>query len=249
MEILLFGGTTEGRILADWLADGGARVTLCVATGYGEALAPSRPGVAVRTGRLDRAGMEELMASRPFACAVDATHPYAVEVSRNLAAACAAAGLPRRRLLRPVGEEAGDWLHAPDLPGAAELCKQIPGNLLLTTGAKELEPFAVDGLRERAFPRVLPSLDSLGRCLALGFPPAHILCMQGPFSAQLNAALIRQYEIAALVTKASGAAGGFGAKAEAARLAGCALVVVDRPGDADGVEMEEMKAWLSGFIS
>ena len=111
MEILLFGGTTEGRMLADWLADAGARVTLCVATGYGEALAPSRPGVAVHTGRLDRAGMEELMASRPFACAVDATHPYAVEVSRNLAAACAAAGAACRGA--PHGWGGGAFLGPP----------------------------------------------------------------------------------------------------------------------------------------
>ena len=164
MHILLFGGTSEGRELAEWLAGEGVGVTLCVATGYGASLIPSDPRIRVHTGRLDRSGMEGLMREGRFERVVDATHPYAVEVTRNLRTAAENAGLPYQRLLRD-GAVKGDWICVSDLAGAAERLTAVEGGILLTTGSKELAPFAVPGLRDRCFPRVLPSLDSLGRCL------------------------------------------------------------------------------------
>ena len=98
MELLLFGGTGEGRALAEWLRDEGIPVTVCVATAYGSTLLP--PGVEAHTGRLDRAGMEALMVRRPYTCVIDATHPYAVEVTRQLQEAAQARGVPYVRLLR-----------------------------------------------------------------------------------------------------------------------------------------------------
>lgn len=247
-EFLLFGGTSEGRNLARRLASLGARVTYCVATGYGAALAPDCPGVLVHTGRLDEAGMAALMTRRPYACVVDATHPYAAEVTRNLRAAAGRAGLACFRLVREGAAEGEGWLHAPGAAEAARLLHGLPGNVLLTTGSKDLNYYAVPGLRERVFPRVLPSLDSLQKCLDLGFPPAHILCMQGPFSAALNLALMEQHRVKTLVTKASGGAGGFWEKAEAARGAGAALLVIDRPVREDGCDYDTLLALLEAMI-
>lgn len=244
MDVLLFGGTTEGSALAVWAAERGWAVTLCVATEYGARMAPDCPGVAVHTGRLDRAGMEDLMQSRPFRCVVDATHPYAAAVTANVRAAAEAVGLDYLRLLRRSDGEDG-CRKAENMAAAAGLLGELPGNVLLTTGSKELAPFAAPGLVERCYPRVLPTLDSLSHCLELGFPPAHILCMQGPFSQELNTALIRQYDIKVLVTKDSGGYGGFRAKADAARAAGCALLVVERPGQEDGDTMEAIQKRLS----
>lgn len=119
-----------------------------------------------------------------------------------------------RLLRRSEGEDL--CCKVKDMAAAAEQLTRMPGNVLLTTGSKELHHFAVPGLVERCWPRVLPMLASLARCLDLGFPPAHILCMQGPFSRELNAALLRQYDIRVLVTKDTGGYGGFQAKAEAA---------------------------------
>ena len=243
MKVLLFGGTSEGRELAGWLAEEGFGLTLCVATEYGAALAPRRPGLEVRTGRLDRAGMEALLAGGGFDCVVDATHPYAAAVTENLRAAAEAAGTPYLRLLRQSDAEDG-CQKAADLAEAAGLLADLPGHVLLTTGSKELAPFAVPGLVERCYPRVLPTMDSLERCLSLGFSPAHIICMQGPFSQELNAALIRQFQIRTLVTKDSGGCGGFRAKAEAAWETGCALLVVERPAQETGLTLEELKTAL-----
>lgn len=243
MNILLFGGTSEGRELAEWLSGEGFGLTLCVATEYGASLVPELPGLEVHTGRLDRSGMEQLLAGGGFDRVVDATHPYAVEVTEHLRAAAEAAGVPYLRLLRQSSGEDG-CRKAASLAEAADLLVDLPGNVLLTTGSKELAPFAVPGLVERCYPRVLPTMDSLERCLSLGFPPAHIICMQGPFSRALNVALIRQFHIQTLVTKDSGGYGGFREKAEAAREAGCALLVVERPTRETGLTLEELKTAL-----
>ena len=239
--ILLFGGTGEGRELAAWLLEQNIPALVCVATGYGETLLP--PGVEAHVGRMDRREMEALMTARPFTHVVDATHPYAVEVTANIKGAAEKTGLPLLRLVRQSDGE--DLCHkAGDMATAADMLERLPGNVLLTTGSKELDAFARPGLVERCCPRVLPVPDSLSRCLELGFLPKHIICMQGPFSKELNVALLRQYHIKTLVTKDTGGYGGFRAKAEAAREAGCALLVVERPREEQGYTLEEIQAIL-----
>lgn len=246
MKVLLFGGTTEGRQLAQWLGAQGIPATLCVATRYGAELAPQVPGLEVRWGRLDRAGMDELLARGGYTHVVDATHPYADQVTRTLSQAARGAGLPYLRLVRPgAGTQAGaDWRTAADMEEAAHILEDIAGNVLLTIGSKELEAFARPGLVERCCPRVLPAPDSLERCLALGFLPKHIICMQGPFSRELNGAMIRQLDARVLVTKDTGGPGGFQAKEEAARETGCTLLVVARPGREAGDTMENIQLLL-----
>ena len=243
MSILLFGGTAEGHALARRLAQAGMDVTCSVATAYGEAVLEPTPGLTVRVGRMTEAEMAAEM-GKGYACVVDATHPYADLVSANIRAAAEAAGLPRLRLVRQSGGGDG-CLRAPDMAGAAALLRELPGNVLLTTGSKELHHFAVPGLAGRCYPRVLPMLDSLERCLTLGFPPRNIICMQGPFSKELNVALLRQYQIKTLVTKDTGGYGGFREKVEAAKEAGCALLVVERPGAEDGLTLEQIQAEIA----
>lgn len=242
-QILLFGGTAEGRELALWLAEKGWQVALRVATEYGAQLIPDHPNIAVSARRLTEEEMEEQMTARPFSCVVDATHPYAVEVTENIRAAALRAGLPYRRLLRRSDRE-DKCRKAKDMAQAARQLEELPGNILLTTGSKELDVFARPGLVERCFPRVLPTLDSLSRCLDLGFPPKNIICMQGPFTRAMNEATIGQYDIKVLVTKDTGGYGGFQEKAEAARRTGCALLVVERPRRETGMELSVLKELL-----
>lgn len=239
MKVLLFGGTAEGRALAEWLAGEQIPFTVCVATEYGETLLPE--GLDVRTGRLD---VDEMAALLPgYTLVVDATHPYAAAVTENIRAAAERAGVPLLRLLRDSGG-AGDCLTAPDMAGAAGLLEGLPGNVLLTTGSKELDHFASPGLAGRCYPRVLPMLDSLQRCLELGFPPAHVICMQGPFSKALNVAMLRQFAISVMVTKDTGGYGGFLEKAEAAKECGCTLLVVERPTKESGLSLDEVQAHI-----
>ena len=242
MKILLFGGTGEGRELAEWMLSQGLDATVCVATEYGETLLPD--GAQVHVGRLDAGAMEILMAGG-YTLVIDATHPYAVEVTKNIRAAAQAAGLPCLRLLRQSDREDG-CQKAADMAAAADLLEGLPGKVLLTTGSKELDAFARPGLRERCCLRVLPMADSLERCLALGFPPKNIICMQGPFTKEMNLATLRQFHVRTLVTKDTGGYGGFRAKADAAREAGCDLVVVERPQTEEGLTLEEVQRRLLG---
>ena len=107
-EICIFGGTTEGRRLADFLRGQDGHVLVCVATEYGEALAPGGENVEVRAGRLDTAGMAALLGKRRFDAVVDATHPFATEVSRNLRATCKDTGTEYIRLSRDETEADAD---------------------------------------------------------------------------------------------------------------------------------------------
>lgn len=245
MKILLFAGTGDGHDLALWLQKQQIPFTVSVATEYGETLLPA--GMDVHVGRMDTEAMAALM-GEGYTLVVDATHPYAVEVTRNIRSAAEAAGLPYLRLLRQSDGE--DLCHKADtMKAAAEMLLELPGNVLLTTGSKELNYFALPGLREWCFPRVLPMMDSLERCLSLGFPPKNIICMQGPFTKSMNVATLRQYHIATLVTKNTGSYGGFREKADAAREAGCALLVVERPVQEEGLCMEEIQETIMRMVT
>lgn len=236
MKVLLFGGTTEGRLCAQWLAQENIQTTICVATDYGATLVEGD----VRVGRLNQQDMERLMAEG-YTHVIDATHPYAMVVTATIVDAAAAVGLPYDRLLRDGAPE-GDWLHAESIAQAAQLCADLEGNILLTTGSKELAPFATPELVRRTHPRVLPTVDSLQRCLDLGFSVGQILCMQGPFSQGLNEALLQQFHIQIMVTKASGGVGGFWEKVAAAKACGATLIVIDRPTTETGYSLAQLQA-------
>lgn len=228
MKIVLFGGTTEGRVLSRELADLGAAVTVCVATDYGREEQGTAPGVTVRTGHLDTDGMAAVLAGADLC--IDATHPYAALATDNISAAAERVHVPCKRLLRPASMLPRNAVTVPDAEAAAAYLAQRPGNVLLTTGSQEL--YAFSGLGgKRLYPRVLPAAESLALCEAAGIPRRNIIAMQGPFSEELNLALIRQFNIRFLVTKDGGGPGGFEEKARAAEAAGVALIVLRRPGD------------------
>ena len=208
MNVVIFSGTTEGRSFSRALAALGAALTVCVATELGAEEQGRADGITVRTGRLDAEGMTALL--RGATLCVDATHPYAAEATRNIRAAAAAAGVEYHRLLRPASP--------------------LPGRVLLATGAKELPAFATLD-PARLYPRVLPTLAGIAACEAAGIPHRNILAMQGPFTKELNAALLHQFHIDYMVTKDGGAAGGFAEKAEAAARCGVQLIVLRRPDD------------------
>ena len=170
---------------------------------------------------------------------VDATHPYAVAVTENIRRACSQAGVPCRRLLRGASETAGVTAVGSAAEAAALLAGR-EGNILLTTGSKELGAFSALP-SERLYPRVLPNHESLSACEGAGIPHRNILAMQGPFSTELNEALIRQFHIAYLVTKDGGKAGGFEEKLRAAKNTGIELVLIRRP-EETGESFEEIAA-------
>lgn len=240
MRLLIFGGTTEGRVLARELLAMGARVTVSVATPLGAEELEDISGLELWVGRKDEGELEKAVGD--FDLCIDATHPYAVLATANIRSACEKAGIPLRRLLRPESRAEG-VISVDSCAQAAEFLAGQEGNVLLTTGAKELPAFG-SLPKERLFVRVLPCHESLNACEALGIPHRNILALQGPFGQKLNEAILEQYRVSWLVTKDGGAAGGFPEKLAAARKLGVPVVLVRRPGDA-GESMEELlkEAW------
>ncbi|MBQ9661656.1 MAG: precorrin-6A reductase [Oscillospiraceae bacterium] len=234
MRFVIFSGTTEGRELSVRLAAAGAEVVVCVASDYGSEEQGSCDGIITRTGPLSPEEKQRLL--RTAALCVDATHPYATHVTASVMEACERAGVPYLRLSRAASDTEG--VRCFDSAGeAAGWLAGREGNILLTTGAKELAAFA--GLDpERIYPRILPSHQSLSACEEQGIPHRNIIAMQGPFSTEMNIATIRQYEIRYLVTKDGGAPGGYPEKASAARETGAELIVLNRPGDDAGPDFD-----------
>ncbi len=245
-KLCVFAGTTEGRKLVELLADQPAEVTACVATEYGEALLEAREGLTVSAGRLTEAEMEALLRREGFDLVIDATHPYAAEVTENIVRACEAVGTEYLRLLRGSGDAPQGAVCVPDIGAAVTYLAGTEGNILLTTGSKELSKYAsLPGFGERVYARVLPMEASLAACREAGLGPEHILAMQGPFSKEMNTAMLRAVSGRYMVTKETGSTGGFSKKAAAAAEAGAVLLVVGRPPQRAGVDFAGAAEMLS----
>lgn len=240
-DILLFGGTTEGRELAALLRAKNISALVCVATGYGESLADAGGSVAIRTGRLDEADIAALIQAEAPRCVIDATHPYAAMAGQNVRAACEKTG---GRYVRVLRESAAgtNYIEFADMETLTGWLNGISGTVFSALGASAAPQLArVSGYRERIWLRILPSPEGLSACLGAGFPASHIICMQGPFSQELNAAMFRAAGASVLLTKESGAAGGFPEKLKAARKCGMTVAVLARPCRESGLTLRELK--------
>lgn len=268
-NIVIFSGTTEGRRLSDMLSEAEIRHVVCVASEYGREMMEDNPYASVRVGRMDaeemRAFFADISASSGRGIVVDATHPYATEVTANIREAAGALSVRYLRVARDAEEDgdfrareacsdrnagvSGEVYEYADIAACAAALEQTKGNILLTTGSKELQTFAdavSDETKKRTYVRVLPSVESIRLCEQAGIERDHIIAMQGPFGVEMNEAILSQYEIKHLVTKESGAAGGFPEKVEAAARVGARVHVIARPAEDAGVSVEEAYRILTG---
>ena len=252
-KLVIFSGTTEGRRLSEQLIEAGVAHTVCVASEYGRDLMRADPLLSLHTGRMNAEEMTAFLSAGGFGgegTVVDATHPYASEVSANIRKAADALGCRYIRVLRRESELPKEKVSLyENAASCAAALNHCPGNILLTTGSKELHTFCgqiSDETRARLYVRVLPTEESLSLCLEAGIDPKKIIAMHGPFSAEMNLALLRQYEIRHLVTKESGEAGGFGDKVRAASRADVFLHVISRPPEETGISVEQALCELLG---
>ncbi|WP_030911128.1 cobalt-precorrin-6A reductase [Streptomyces sp. NRRL F-5126] len=246
-HVLILGGTTEGRRLAEALAGVGAgvapglRVTSSLA---GRVARPVLPPGEVRIGGFGGAGgLAAWLREHRVDALIDATHPFAVTISANAARAAATSHVPLLRLRRPgwVPVPGDDWRRVASLDGAAEALAAGPWRrVFLTTGRMGLGAFAhLDGLR------------FLVRSVDAPEPPhpRHLdtLLDRGPFTLDGERALLRRYAIDVVVTKDSGGSA-TAPKLAAAREAGLPVLVVCRPPAPEGVRtadtVAEALAWL-----
>ena len=247
-KVILFGGTTEGNETAEFLAEHQVETLVCVATEYGATRMKESPYLRISSTRLDEQAMEALIEAEKPEIVVDATHPYAKEVTANIKAACRAENTEYMRLLRDVtgeGSEAADAVFVDSVDEAAEYLAGTEGVIFAATGSKELHKYTViPGYRERVVARVLSTPGVAAECAELGFQGENLICMQGPFSRELNVAMLKAKKAGYLVTKVTGRAGGYEEKIEAAREAGCVCVIVGRPETEEGMGFYQCKGEL-----
>lgn len=247
-KILIFAGTTEGRRLSESLAEAGIFHTVCVATEYGEIVLKHFPETEVHKGRMNCGEIRSFIERGEFAAVVDATHPYAWEVTENIKTAMEGMSLPYYRLKRETdnGPAYEKIIYFQSNEACAQALEKTEGNILLTTGSKELEKYSSrETLRNRLFVRVLPSQESIGLCAGLGICGKQVLALQGPFSKELNLAVLHQYRISCMVTKQSGTSGGYAEKIEAAREADIPVYVIGNPAEDNGLPFCEVCDKLS----
>lgn len=246
-NILIFGGTVEGRLLCEACSKNRREAVVCTATAYGSALVHGLPHIRVHSERMTTEAMAGFIASRAFSAVVDATHPYARDVTRNIREACAKAGRAYIRIAREERESpcSSGIRSVPDMDAAVDYLAGTFGNVLLTTGSKALPRFRrLPDFARRLYVRVLPDAEVIRACNDLGFAGERIIAMQGPFSHDLNLALLRQCGCAFLVTKNTGRAGGLDEKISAALEAGAEVILVERPEKESGYTLDEALALL-----
>ena len=267
-RILIFGGTTEGRLLAEYCHQQEIEAYVSVVSGYGADLLPESEYLHVLSGRMAGDAMEGFMKRASIHAVFDATHPYAAEATRNIKEACGRAGVSYLRVTResaaaenPGGDSgkgtaaalASQAVYVHSVEAAVCYLKDREGDILVTTGSKELAAYtALPGYEERLYVRVLPSCAAISACEDIGIRGKRIIAMQGPFSEEMNRAMMRQLGVRYLVTKEAGTAGGFLEKLSAAEALSVTAVVIGRPlEERDGITLDAAKILLkeAGTVS
>ena len=203
-KLLLFAGTTEGRMLAEYLSKKRIACYVSTATEYGKSLLQEEQlsDIIILAGRMNEEEIKTFLTEKKIECVVDATHPFAKIVTENIVNACKETQTGYIRCLRET-ETSGEDL----------------------AGQEQVRVFE----SVRAAAEFLSTKAAVEESVRLGFEGKHLIAMQGPFSEEMNLALLHQTRARYFVTKESGKAGGFEEKLKAAKNAGAVLIVIGRP--------------------
>lgn len=242
MRILILGGTSEARALAQRLAgDTAFEATLSLA---GRTRNPWLPPIPFRIGGFGGVeGLRDYLAAEKIEAVIDATHPFAVQMSENARLACVAARVPLAVLTRPEwqAQEGDRWIVVDDIEAAVSALGEMPQRVLLTHGRLGFAAFA----RRPQHDYLVRTID---RPDDIELLPQHRLILErGPFDRASELQLLRDERIDVIVSKNSGGAATY-PKIEAARELGLAVVMIRRPHSdivAELFDIEAVMAWLA----
>lgn len=230
--VWVFSGTSDGNALARELSRDHAPIVISTASEYGAEIARERcEGITVWGGRQGVELRRQTLRSHEARAVVDATHPFAQQMSEQLIALASELGIPYLRYERPSALGPETTVVCESVAHAADRAIGIGRRIFLATGSKDLPTFleAPHADEREWFLRITPEPSLIRRAIELGVPRSHIVAMQGPFSEAFNRALWQDQRIDCVVTKDSGEAGGFPDKAQAAAALGIPLLVIRRP--------------------
>lgn len=241
-KIVIFGGTSEGRLLAKYCDENFIPAIVCVATEYGTELLEEYKNISVSEGRKDEEAMKKLFLDNNVEKVYDATHPYAKIVSENIIKVCNELELEYVRILRDskVLDKTLEkyYKEFENIEEVVDYLKDKNEKVLIATGSKELYKYK-DLEVKNLYPRVLANMIGIKACEDIGIPSANIIAMQGPFDIDTNVALLKKYACKYLITKESGDIGGFSEKIEACKKVDAKALVIKRPTKEEGISLEE----------
>ncbi|WP_434624139.1 cobalt-precorrin-6A reductase [Azospirillum sp. B2RO_4] len=241
VKVLILGGTTEATALAKRLA-GHPRIDARVSLA-GRTKNPVLPPLPTRIGGFGgMGGLIDYLRTEGIEVVIDATHPFADQISANAAAACARAGMPLRVLTRPawVAGPGDRWIAVPDMAAAALALRDLGDTVFLTIGRQEVAAF--EAMPDKRY--LIRAVDPPEPMPAL--PRMSLILDRGPFTLEGELALMRGERVEVVVSKNSGGRA-TDAKLQAARELGLPVVMVERPagnGVAELHGVEDAVGWL-----
>jgi precorrin-6A/cobalt-precorrin-6A reductase len=241
-RILLLGGTAEAGLVAQAIAKAGLSGVYSYA---GRTEAPMGQPIHMRMGGFGGVeGLRAYLVAEGISHVIDATHPFAAQMSRNAVEACAAQAVPLIALERApwVSGEGDRWTHVSDIATAVDALAGPPKRVFLAIGRQHLEPFAAQPQHHY----LLRLVDAPTGPLPL--PQADVVVARGPFDVAADTALMQQHGIEVVVAKNAGGKGAV-AKIAAARTLGLPVVMIDRPVLPErrvARTVTEVMAWLTG---
>ena len=232
--IFVLAGTQDGREIVRLLLEQGHDVAASVVSSYGGELLAHVCGqrCLINDKPLDEAALKDYLQEHDIRLLVDASHPYAANVSRNAIAVCQALSIPYIRYERDLSKLDYDRITVVhSYEEAAQAAAALGKKIFLTTGSRNLDKFVHSpDLKDcELTARVLPTAEVIGLCESLGLDAGHIVALQGPFSQELNRELFRKYGAEVIITKNSGTIGGTDTKFAAAAELDLPIVLIDRP--------------------
>lgn len=229
-QIWLIGGTHESAELAALLSAQSIPYIVTVTTLVARALYP--PAAAVRVGQLTPENIQKFVTQQSIRCIVDASHPFACEISRQAMKISQQAATPYLRyercdLAQSAAEGAVTFVDSMATLVASNLLHHQ--RVLFTLGYRHLAQFSPLRQTAQLFARVLPSVEAISGALAAGFASQEIIALRPPITPALEKALWQQWNLSRVVAKASGRPGGEAVKRQVAAELGIGLILIQRP--------------------
>lgn len=244
-KIAVFSGTTEGKNLINFLANFDVNIISFVATKYGSTLNKASKNLAINSGRLTEEQMEINFSDNNFDFVIDCTHPYAIEVTKNIKLACKNTNTNYIRVNRDTINEKNSFQNAHE---AATYLKNTTGKIFLSTGSKDLETYSNIIDKDRLIARILPLENSFKLAHNAGILTKQIIAMYGPFSFENNLAQFKSSGAKYLITKQTGNEGGIDEKTAAAAQLNVKIIYIGTK-NSEGKSLLEVEKLLSKSLT